>query len=186
MRPSMRFILPGGSARSPIPRRPKLRQRFYARRGGAVRHARCCRPDRGDGPEPSHVWRRADRRILIDAPDHLAVGDYVIVLVRPLAVGAGGGGAFEGQRQFSAPKPGTSDFRDRYIGAREFACPQRAFPRALDKNGTQSTPACLNGTRPGFLRYRHRSLPQSSSASRFTAGAGWAISVAVVGALERI
>jgi hypothetical protein len=81
------------SSRSPIliPRRTKLRHRFFARRGGAVRHARFRRPDRGDRPEPAQLRRRTGRAVVIDTADDLAVGDHVIVFVLPLAVGAGGG-----------------------------------------------------------------------------------------------
>jgi hypothetical protein len=51
--------------------------------------------DRGDGPYPSHVWRRAEVPVFIDAPDDFAVGEPVIVFVLPLAGGARGVGAFE-------------------------------------------------------------------------------------------
>jgi hypothetical protein len=51
----------------------------------ARRHARRGRHDRGDVPDPSHVWRRAEVRVLVYAPDEFAVGEHVIVLVRPLA-----------------------------------------------------------------------------------------------------
>jgi hypothetical protein len=36
-----------------------------------------------------------------NATDHLAVSDDVIVVVFPLAVGAGGGGAFEGEARIT-------------------------------------------------------------------------------------
>jgi hypothetical protein len=79
-----------------LPRPPKLRHRFFAGRSGAVRHARCCRHDRGDGPEPAQLRQRGGR-VFVDAPDHLAVGEDVVVLVLPLAGRAGGAGAFEDQ-----------------------------------------------------------------------------------------
>jgi hypothetical protein len=46
------------------------------------------RPDGCDRPSPSQFRRRAGRCVLIDAPDDLAIGQHVIVLVLP---GAGGG-----------------------------------------------------------------------------------------------
>ena len=55
------------------------------------------RHDLGDGPEPSHVWRRAGRGVFVDATDDLAVGENVVVLVLPLAGGAGEFGAFESE-----------------------------------------------------------------------------------------
>ena len=53
----------------------------------AVRHVGNCRSDRGDRPRPSKLRRLADPASLIDAPDDLAVGKHVIVLVLPLAGG---------------------------------------------------------------------------------------------------
>ena len=49
--------------------------------------------------------------------------------------------------------------------------PSNSTPSRTRQERNSEHPGLCNGTRPGFLRYRHRSLPQSSSASRFTAGA---------------
>jgi hypothetical protein len=72
-----------------LPRRPKLRHRLFARRGGAVRHARRRRHDRGNGPAPPQLWRIEARALFEDAAYQLAIGKYVIVLVLLLAGGAG-------------------------------------------------------------------------------------------------
>jgi hypothetical protein len=85
-------LLNGSRARL-LPRPPKPRHRLVQRRRVAVRHAWFRRHDRGDGPEPAQLRRRAEVSILVDATDDLAIGQHVIVLVLPLAKGAEGAGA---------------------------------------------------------------------------------------------